>query len=208
MAKITPMSTRGGGRGGSAVSPLVGQIASMYDDIAAQFQPGGSYTKGIEAQLARRKKGAMASGMQSLVSSGMAGTTQAAGLGSKFEEEVGMPTMAAAETSRIGKLTEAMMGKAGFMASQIPQQMTAQPQSHEGEVGYGGPSLMDQYKDKFSSFQAGNRSQTTKASGPRFRTHTGRSMFSPIGSSKKSTSAAPQYNFLDIGKNLLRSKIF
>jgi len=181
----------------------------MYDDIAAQFQPGGSYTKGIEAQLARRKKGAMASGMQSLVSSGMAGTTQAAGLGSKFEEEVGMPTMAAAETSRIGKLTEAMMGKAGFMASQIPQQMTAQPQSHEGEVGYGGPSLMDQYKNKFSKFQAGNKPQATKASGPRLSTRAGMRKSIPfMGSGNKSAAATPQYDFLEIGRNLLRSKIF
>jgi len=171
--------SKSGVAGESERDKLTNTITSLYDSMAAQFQPGGTYTKGIEEQLARRKKGAMASGMQSLVSSGMAGTTQAAGLGSKFEEEVGMPTMAAAETSRIGKLTEAMMGKAGFMQQLLqdtPRRSTTIIPAKMSE-GF----LERHYRE--SKEAKDRKALKTTAAKPAATTHTGRRMFQPFGGS-------------------------
>lgn len=164
-------TTFGGSSKTSERGSLIDTVTSLYDTIAAQFQPGGSYTKGIEAQLARRKKGAMASGMQSLVSSGMAGTTQAAGLGKKFEEEVGMPTMAAAETDRVSKLTGALMGKAGFMQQLLGStpERTMTRTVAKSKL----PSLYDKSTP-------GSKKTTMK---PAATTHTGRRMFQPFGGS-------------------------
>ena len=154
----------------------------LYDQIIAQYQPGGGYTKGLETQLARRKKGALASGMQSLVSSGMAGTTQAAGLGTKFEEEVGAPTMAAAETGRIGKLTEAMMGKAGFLQNIASRQFSTR-QTTQARPATKSMSMMDRWRA--DTAKAKERSHELKmkkaASKPSFSAHTGRSIFSSSG---------------------------
>jgi len=159
-------------------SSLINTITSLYDSMAAQYQPGGTYLKGIEEQLKRRKTGAMASGMQSLVSSGMAGTTQAAGLGKKFEEEVGVPTMAAAETDRIGKLTGAMMGKANFMQQLLGE---TPPASTTTSIGKMSPGILT--RDRAST-----KTKTTTAK-PTATTHTGRRMFQPFGGSGYAATA-------------------
>ena len=71
----------------------------------AYYEPGGGFGKGVEAGLERERTQAMSSGMQSLVGSGLAGTTMAAGLGKKFSEEVGMPTRARIEETRTERLS-------------------------------------------------------------------------------------------------------
>jgi len=166
----------GGSSGATSRSSLIDTITSLYDQMATQYQPGGTYLKGIEEQLARRKKGAMASGMQSLVSSGMAGTTQAAGLGKKFEEEVGMPTMAAAETDRIGKLTEAMMGKAGFMQQLLQDTPERTMTTIMGDMG---PGILE--RDRAAS--AAKKASKTATAKPASALHKVKKSFSPFGSS-------------------------
>ena len=64
------------------------EVKGIYDEIIGRYKPGGGFGAGYEAQLGRAKTKDVASGAQSLVSSGLYGTTQTAGLGKKWEEEV------------------------------------------------------------------------------------------------------------------------
>ena len=66
----------------------------------AYYQPGGGFGVGVEAGLERGRVKTMASGMQGLVSAGLAGTTMAGTLGKKYEEEVGAPIRAGVEEQR------------------------------------------------------------------------------------------------------------
>jgi hypothetical protein len=76
----------------------------------------------------------MASGMQSLVSSGLSGTTVAAGLGKKFEEEVGMPTLAGIEEARAGNLSRLYASLAGMEQSGY-ESARSQPGGGGGGLG-------------------------------------------------------------------------
>ncbi|KKL18495.1 hypothetical protein LCGC14_2474940, partial [marine sediment metagenome] len=67
------------------------EAIALYSDIVEQYKPGGAFGTGFEAQLERQKTKTVAGQTQSLVSSGLYGTTQTAGLGKKWEEEVGAP---------------------------------------------------------------------------------------------------------------------
>lgn len=69
------------------------------------YRPGGEFGKGVAARLERGRTKALATGMQSLVGAGLAGTTLAAGLGKKYEEEVAAPTMAGVESERAQRLS-------------------------------------------------------------------------------------------------------
>ena len=77
---------------------------SAFGQAIDQFKPGGGYMQGIEAGLDRGRTKAVASGMSGLVSAGMSNTTQAGGLGKRYEEEIGAPTRAGAETQRMQNL--------------------------------------------------------------------------------------------------------
>ena len=87
----------------------------IYDEIITRYGKKGSFTKGQTAQLERTKKRDTASGMQSLVSSGLAGTTMAAGLGKAWEEDVGAPTRLSIADIAGQRLSQAQLGKAGFI---------------------------------------------------------------------------------------------
>jgi hypothetical protein len=86
----------------------------LLQQAAAQYAPGGGYTAGVEAMLARLSKKSMASGMNNLVSSGLAGTTMAGGLANKFAEETAAPTLAQAESERAKGLADIYMQSANF----------------------------------------------------------------------------------------------
>ena len=70
-----------------------------------RYKPGGSYGAGVEAALGRGRTQTLSSGMQNLVSSGLAGTTMAGGLGKKYEEEVAAPTRAGVESVRAERIS-------------------------------------------------------------------------------------------------------
>ncbi len=91
------------------------EIRGLYDEIIGRYGPEGSFGKGYEAQLERQKTREVAAGGQALVSSGLYGTTQLAGLGKKFEEEVGAPARLKLEDIRAERLSQAQIGKAGFV---------------------------------------------------------------------------------------------
>lgn len=91
------------------------EAKGIHQEMGAMFEPGGAFDIGIEKQLGRSKQQAVASGTQALVSSGLYSSTIQAGLGKKFEEEVGMPARERSEQYRVGQKAEAMRGEAGFI---------------------------------------------------------------------------------------------
>ena len=91
------------------------EAIELYSGIVEQYKPGGAFGAGFEAQLGRQKTKTVAGQTQSLVSSGLFGTSVTAGLGQKFEEEVGMPARLKLEDIRMGKYAEAVGQKAGLI---------------------------------------------------------------------------------------------
>jgi hypothetical protein len=87
----------------------------IFDKMIGQYETGGTFEKATEATLARGEKKAVAQGTQSLVSSGLASTTTAAGLGKKYQEEVGEPARARAADVSTQRMNEALSQKAGFI---------------------------------------------------------------------------------------------
>jgi hypothetical protein len=80
------------------------------------YAPGGEYMAGTEAGLERGQKKAVATGMQNLAASGMAGTSMAGGLGMMYEEDIAAPTRARATTERLGALAGLLQQQAGTEA--------------------------------------------------------------------------------------------
>ena len=123
------------------------QGLGLYDQMITNWGKGGGFVKGAEATLERTKKRDVAGGMQNLVSSGLAGTTMAAGIGKKWEEEVGAPSRLSIADIAGQRLAQAMEGKAGFierrqdtgpdpgMVSSLMQGMGNQPAA-SGYSGY------------------------------------------------------------------------
>lgn len=93
-------------------STIAPAVSAAIKRAIAYYQQGGGFGKGVEAALERGRKKALASGAQSLVSAGLAGTSMMAGLGKKFEEEVAMPTRAGVEEKRAEALASLEMGGA------------------------------------------------------------------------------------------------
>ncbi len=91
------------------------QGMSLWDQIIQRYQPGGAFGAGALASYERGKTKAIGAGMQQLVSSGLANTTIAATMGSKYEEEVGTPFRTQLEDMRMDRLSGAQEGKAGFI---------------------------------------------------------------------------------------------
>jgi len=76
------------------------RAAYTFRQAIEQYKPGGGYGKGVQTMLARKKAKAIAGGQQALISAGLGGTSQMAGLGKKFVEEVGAPAMGQVESER------------------------------------------------------------------------------------------------------------
>lgn len=87
----------------------------LHDENIAQFLPGGSFGAGMEAQLERAATKSVAQSQQSLVSSGLQGTTTAANIRKKWEEDVGTPARLQMEDIKAQKLAAARAEKAGFI---------------------------------------------------------------------------------------------
>lgn len=103
---------------GPSVSP---EARSAIQAAMDRYGPGGDFGKDVEAGLQRGRTQALSSGMQNLVSSGLAGTTMAGGLGKKYEEEVAAPTranLASVRSERISALQTmlAQMEQGGYQA--------------------------------------------------------------------------------------------
>ncbi len=90
-------------------------INTLLDEIIQRYQPGGEFGKEALATLETRKGKTLAKQGQSLVTAGLGGSTIGAGLGKKFEEDVGTPFRLGVEEQRLGALTQAMQAKAGYL---------------------------------------------------------------------------------------------
>ncbi|KKL78377.1 hypothetical protein LCGC14_2025450 [marine sediment metagenome] len=111
---------------GPSVSP---EARTALQEAMARYEPGGGYGAGVESGIARGRTQAISSGMQNLVSSGLAGTTIAGGLGKKYEEEVAMPARAQVEEGRATAMSSlqvmlAQMEQGGHQAN-LGRQFTA-----------------------------------------------------------------------------------
>lgn len=104
--KWAPGVAAGAGAAPSGGSALPGAAKTAFREAIAQYEPGGGFGKGVEAGLERGRTKALASGMQSMVSAGLAGTTAAAGIGKKYEEEVAAPTRAGVESERAQRISQ------------------------------------------------------------------------------------------------------
>ena len=91
------------------------QGLDIFDRIIKQQETGGTLQKATEVAIGRGRTKSVAQGMQALVSSGLVSTTQAAGLGKKYEEEVGVPARLQAADISQQRLNQALTGKAGFI---------------------------------------------------------------------------------------------
>jgi len=91
------------------------EIRALMDEIIGTYSPGGSFGAGTEAMIDRQKTKAIGQGTQSLISSGLYGSTMTAGLGTAFEEDVAMPTRLKLEDLRTQKYSDALGQKAGFV---------------------------------------------------------------------------------------------
>ncbi len=91
------------------------QGLELYSRAEERYGEGGTFLAATEAQLARGGKKFVAAGTQALVSAGLSGTTEVAGLQKRFEEEVGAPTRLQAADIAQQRLTEAESAKAGFI---------------------------------------------------------------------------------------------
>lgn len=109
--------------GAATAGPAVSKEAlAALSAAKEQYAPGGDYSSGLEAGLDRSRKKAMASGMQNLVSAGLANTTMGASMGRQFEEEVAMPARADLESRRASALSglsvlEAQMEQGGSQSA-------------------------------------------------------------------------------------------
>lgn len=91
------------------------EALSIYDEIIGQYRPEGGFLTGAKAELEKQKGREVAGQTQSLVSSGLFGTSITAGLGQKWEAEVGQPARLKLEDIRMGRLAEALQSKAGLV---------------------------------------------------------------------------------------------
>jgi hypothetical protein len=130
-------------------------IIGLLDSIIKRYSAGGEFGKGEEALLQREKTKAMASGQQRLVSAGLSGTTVGAGMGQRWEEEIGMPERLRLEDIRSQRLSEAVGAKAGYLEreqareQQMQQtEMGALAQVHAAKYGGGGGGGQDLYSQR------------------------------------------------------------
>lgn len=91
------------------------EVGAIHDEIIRRYQPGGQFLKGGKALLEEQKGRETGKAMQQLISSGLYGTTEAAGLGRRWEAEVGAPARFKLEDIAMERLSSAQLGKASFM---------------------------------------------------------------------------------------------
>ncbi len=113
------------------------RVAGLFKEAKAMYAPGGEYMKGIEAQLERGGKKAVATGMQGLAAAGLGGTSMMGGLGLKYEEDVATPARSQATTARLGALSGLLQAEAGATANLATRYSTS-PGSYGGGGGGGG----------------------------------------------------------------------
>jgi len=91
------------------------EVRAIWDEMIKRYQPGGIFQERMEAQLGRRKAVETGQELQHLISAGMYGTSTAGGVGRRWEQEVGAPARLGYEDIMMQRLSQAQIGKAGFV---------------------------------------------------------------------------------------------
>ncbi len=97
----------------------IDSIMSIIDTAIERYRPGGSFSETRASELAEKKRIAIPSMQAGLVSRGLAGTTVAAAIPSRFEMETAKPWQTETEKLRSSTLMDAVLAKAGFMENQL-----------------------------------------------------------------------------------------
>ncbi len=113
--KIIAQLQEQAGIAGAKTAGRQATIEAIFDEIIGRYGPEGTYGKAAEAMLERQKGGAVAAGTQRLISSGLYGTEVGGGLGRAWESEVGAPARLRLEDIKMERLSQAQLGKAGFL---------------------------------------------------------------------------------------------
>lgn len=91
------------------------EAMQIYDEIISRYRTGGEFGKAALGQLGKQKIRDVGAETQQLISSGLYGTTTMAGTGRRWEESVGAPARLKLEDIQMQRLSEAQIGKAGFI---------------------------------------------------------------------------------------------
>lgn len=91
------------------------EAMKIYDAVIASYSPGGAFEKRTLGQLAGQKVTDVGAEKQDLISGGMFGTTTLGGVGRRWEQSVGAPARLKLEDIMMQRLSEAQIGKAGFI---------------------------------------------------------------------------------------------
>ena len=91
------------------------QIEAMYDKMMGMVGPGGAFEKRGLGEIEAAKTKGTGKEMQQMISSGMYGTTTAAGVGRKWEADVGAPARLRLEDIMQQRQLGVMGQKAGFL---------------------------------------------------------------------------------------------
>jgi len=91
------------------------QLLELYGRGIQRYQPGGVFEQRALQQIERQKKIGVGKELQQMISSGLYGTTVAAGAARRWEEQVGMPARLTLEDIMLQRLTEAERGLAGVI---------------------------------------------------------------------------------------------
>lgn len=91
------------------------RIESLYGEMMARYQPGGAFERRGLANIERQKRRGVGREMQQMISSGLYGTTTAAGAGRRWEADVGARARLTLEDIMQQRLTGIQQLKAGFL---------------------------------------------------------------------------------------------
>jgi len=91
------------------------QIKAIHGEIIRRYEPGGPFEEKGLAMLKKQKRRDVGAEMQQMISSGLYGTTTAAGAPRRWEEAVGEPGRMRLEDIMMQRLSQAQLGMAGFM---------------------------------------------------------------------------------------------
>jgi len=154
----TRVTTQTSKTGVSAAS--IREIRKLFEEAKKMFAPEGEYMGGIEAQVRRGEKRAVASGMQSLAAAGLGSTSMMGGLGKKYQEEVAQPALAQAQTTRLSHLANLLQSQASAEAQMAPRYTTQRIYTPVQESPWAIPKRSSTQKPKVPT---GTSSQPTPA---------------------------------------------
>ncbi len=149
--KIIAQLQEQAGIAGARTAGRQATIESIFDEIISRYGPEGTYGRSAEALLETQKVREVGAGAQRMISAGLYGTEVGGGLGRAWESEVGAPGRLRIEDIKMERLSQAQLGKAGFLEriedvypdygliSQLISQAAAGPEA--APTAYGGAGV-------------------------------------------------------------------